>query len=1013
MNHTTHTLLSDTLRDIGARRRVPDATYRLQFHAGFTFRDAEHLTEYLRDLGISHCYASPYLQARPGSTHGYDIINHNAFNPELGSEADYAAWCDALRSRGMGQVMDIVPNHMGIVANENAWWRDVLENGIASPYAGYFDIAWTASTRPELHGKVLLPVLGDPYGKALESQQIRLEYHAGTLHIVYFDLRFPVSPRSYGVVLGRVGAELVGHLDKDAPAMLEFLSILTAVRNLPPRSDADPASQAERSREKEVIKRRLAALSDESAEICAALERTIALFNGTPGEPHSFDPLDELLNEQAYRLSFWRVASDEINYRRFFDINELAALSMEREEVFNATHGLILGLLQEGRIDGVRVDHPDGLYDPKQYLQRLQEAYILSCARKRFESDPGYQGQDWPAVERALRQAIAEGLRQGEEPVLRRPLYAVVEKILMSGEALPSDWPTHGTTGYEFLNFVNGLFVDRSATDAFTHFYREWIQSDRPFAETVYLRKYLILQNALSSELHMLAHQLDRLAQRDRWSRDFTLNGLRHALRLVIAGFPVYRSYISNEGVRDEDREYIRRAVRAARQHAFGLSSALFTFIRSTLELQARPGLLDEAYGYEQRRFAGKFQQVTSPVMAKGMEDTAFYVYNRLVSLNEVGGDPGRFGIDPGDVHEYLEDRRQAWPWAFSTMSTHDTKRSEDVRARLNVLSELPREWEEAVRRWSTLNRGHRTDLDDGPAPDANEEYLYYQSLLGAWPLEPYDDAEYQRFVQRVQDYMQKALHEAKVHSSWINPDTEYVEAFKKFVAQTLDPAVSGAFLQDLRTLQRKVAHYGLFNSLAQTLIKLTAPGVPDTYQGTELWALHLTDPDNRQPVDYALRKRLLAHLRERCAVRPRLPQLARELVSQKEDGRIKLYVTWRALGCRREHPDLFTTGAYIPLAASGSQQEHVFAFARIHGGDCAVVIVPRLLTRVAPDLTQLPLGSAIWDETAVTLPALPARSLTNLFTGETIALAGSQPRQLLLARLFNYFPVALLVGSR
>jgi (1->4)-alpha-D-glucan 1-alpha-D-glucosylmutase len=1011
MSYPVETLLADTLQDIEARRRLPTATYRLQLHARFTFRDAERLTDYLHDLGISHCYASPYLQARPGSTHGYDIINHNALNPELGSEADYSAWCDALDRHGMGQILDIVPNHMGIVANENAWWRDVLENGVASPYAGYFDIAWTASNRPELHGKVLLPVLGDPYGKALESRQIRLEYQAGTLQVAYFELRLPVAPRSYALVLGRGLAELVGNLDKEAPAMHEYMSILTAVRNLPPRSDADPASQAERLREKEVIKRRLGTLTEESAEVRAAMERTITLFNGTPGEPHSFDLLDELLNEQAYRLSFWRVASDEINYRRFFDINELAALSMEREDVFAATHGLILRLLQERRLDGVRVDHPDGLYDPKQYLQRLQEAYVVACARQSFDRDPESQGQDWLVVERALRQAIAEGIRDNHSQ-LRRPLYAVVEKILMSGEPLPADWPTYGTTGYDFLNVVNGLFVDSAAADELTHFYRDWTQTEPSYGQMVYQKKYLILQSALSSELHMLAHQLDRLAQRDRWSRDFTLNGLRHALRLVIAGFPVYRSYISNEGVSDADREYIRRAVRAARQHSFGLNMALFSFIRSTLELQPRQGLLDEAYVYEQRRFAGKFQQVTAPVMAKGMEDTTFYVYNRLVSLNEVGGDPGRFGIDPSDAHKYLEERREHWPWALSSSSTHDTKRSEDVRARLNVLSELPREWEDGLRRWSNLNRAHRTELDDGPAPDANEEYLYYQSLLGAWPHESHSGDDRARFVQRMQDYMLKALHEAKVHSSWINPDPEYIEAVKHFVAQTLDPAVSGPFLEDLRRVARKVAHYGIFNSLAQTLIKLTAPGVPDTYQGTELWAFHLTDPDNRRPVDYELRRGLLQQLRERAAVRARLPQLARELLAQKEDGRIKLYVTWRALTCRREHPELFTTGAYVPLAASGVEQQHVFGFARMNGQSCAVVAVPRLVTRLTPDMSRPPLGAAAWDETALALPELPAKGLLNVFTGETIALAGPQPRHLLLARVFSHFPVALLVGT-
>jgi len=501
----------------------------LQLHAGFTFRDAEAIVPYLRELGVTHCYTSPYLQARHGSTHGYDIINHNALNPEIGSEAEHASWTAALRRHDMGQILDIVPNHMGIVANENAWWRDVLENGQASPFAGYFDITWTASTRPELHGRVLLPVLGDPYGKALESQQLKLEYQSGAFQIAYFDLRFPVAPSSYRLILGQALSELMSTLDKESPTMLEYLSILTAVKNLPPRSEADPVRLGELLREKEVTKRRLAALTDESAPVRAALEQTVRLYNGHPGEPRSFDLLDELLNDQPYRLSYWRVATDEINYRRFFDINELAALSTEREEVFAATHALILKLLQEGHLDGVRIDHPDGLYDPRQYLLRLQASYLLACAHHVFETRREYQDLDWSTLERAVRLRIAELQRQGDEDALRRPLYVVVEKILMTGEPLPEDWPIHGTTGYQFLNVVNGLFVDARNVDPFTRTYERWAQEHRAFSETVYDNKFMILQTALASELHMLAHQLDRLAQRDRWSRDFTLNGLRHA----------------------------------------------------------------------------------------------------------------------------------------------------------------------------------------------------------------------------------------------------------------------------------------------------------------------------------------------------------------------------------------------------------------------------------------------------------------------------------------------------
>jgi (1->4)-alpha-D-glucan 1-alpha-D-glucosylmutase len=1010
---TADELLTETLGQLDSRRRLPESTYRLQLHSSFTFRDALGITAYLNDLGITHCYASPYLQARPGSTHGYDIINHNALNPEIGSEEDYTAWTSALHEQGIGQILDIVPNHMGIVANDNAWWRDVLENGQASLYAGYFDISWTASSRPELHGKVLLPLLGEPYGKVLESQQLKLEYAGGAFQIAYFELRLPVSPGSYAALLGHALSDLVGKLDKDSPAMHEYLSILTAVKNLPPRTEIDPVRLAERQREKEVIKRRLGTLTDESSEVRSALGVTLQQYNGKAGEPLSFLLLDELLNDQPYRLSFWRVASDEINYRRFFDINELAALSMDREEVFAATHGLILRLLQEGKVDGVRIDHPDGLYDPRQYLERLQEAYVVSCARRLFETREEYQGQDWPAVERLLRSQIADRRRQRSNGARFRPLYAVVEKILMAGEALPEGWPTYGTTGYDFLNMVNGLMVDGRNEEAFTRTYQDCAQDERPYAETVYRKKFLILQNALASELHMLAHQLDRLAQRDRWSRDFTLNGLRHALRLVIAGFPVYRSYIADEGVREADVRHILRAVQRARPRNPALSRAVFDFIRDTLLLRPRQGLLDDSYVYEQRRFAGKFQQVTAPVMAKGMEDTAFYVYNRLLSLNEVGGDPGRFGVPAADLHRYLQERQARWPWALSSSSTHDTKRSEDVRARLDVLSELPQEWRAAFGRWSALNEPHKTQLEDGPAPDANEEYLFYQTLLGAWPLEPFTNGDRVRFIERVQGFMQKALHEAKVHSSWINPDAAYDEALRQFVARALDPNVSGAFLEDVRGLAARITHYGMFNSLAQTLIKLAAPGVPDTYQGTELWDFSLTDPDNRRPVDYERRRQMLRELREKVSsAGERLPALARELVARKEDGRAKLYLTWRALTCRREHAGLFSSGEYLPLEVIGAKNDFVFAFARRMDRQCAVVAVPRLLATLVPDTERMPLGTDVWQETALALPELPARKLWNIFTGEKLTLSGSAPQRLLLARAFANFPVALFLGE-
>jgi (1->4)-alpha-D-glucan 1-alpha-D-glucosylmutase len=1026
-------LLHKTSERLAAGRPFPESTYRLQFHSGFTFRDATAILPYLADLGVTHCYSSPYLQARPGSQHGYDITNHGALNPEVGSEEDYAAWVADLQARGLGQILDTVPNHMGVAGNDNAWWNDVLENGPASPYAGYFDIAWRDSPRPQLRDRILLPVLGDPYGAALEAQQLRLSHSAGSFTIHYFDRVFPVEPGSYKLILSRCALELGQSLAADAPALVEFQSILTAISHLPPTDETAPAAVAERQREKDVIKRRLGTLTQESAPVRDAIEKTVALFNGRAGDAHSFDLLDELLDAQAYRLSYWRVASDEINYRRFFDINELAALSMEKPEVFAATHELILRLLREGKVNGLRIDHPDGLYDPRQYLERLQQHYLLDCAQDVFESDPEFRGLEWKDLEGELLEKWAtRGASRGDdsrsESSTFRPLYVVVEKILGPGEPLPEDWPIHGTSGYHFLNVINGLFLDPEGDKPLTRAYREWTGLDDPFAEIVYQKKLLILQVSLSSELQMLAHQLDRLAQKNRWSRDYTLNSLRYALQQIIACFPVYRSYISDTGVHDSDRKYVEQAVRRAMLRNPTVSRGLFRFVRDMILLRypesapLRPDDLssgrrssEEDDRAEQRRFAGKFQQVTAPVMAKGMEDTAFYVYNRLLSLNEVAGDPGKFGTPPEVAHRYFTERQARWPWSMSPLSTHDTKRGEDVRARLNVLSELPGEWRDAVDRWSRLNERHRPVVDEAPVPDANEEYFLYQTLVGAWPLELYGSEEYAQFVQRIQDYMHKALHEAKVHTSWINPDDEYDTAIQEFVARILDEKGNAPFLQDFRTFQKRISHFGLFNSLAQTLLKFTSPGVPDTYQGTELWDFSLVDPDNRRPVDYQRRQQLLRGLQGRVAeAGPDRRELARELARSREDGRIKLYVTWQGLRCLREHPGLFTTGEYLPVTTTGPGQDHVFSFVRRQGDEMALVVVPRLLTRLPESPDGLPLDEQVWQDTALVLPeAVAGRRWQNVFTSEEVSSAGGQGEVTLPVReVFAHFPVALLLAK-
>ena len=890
-------------------RPFPESTYRLQFHAGFTFRQATEVVPYLADLGVTHCYASPYLKARPGSTHGYDVIDHCSLNPEVGTEREYEAWVEAMRRYGMSHILDIVPNHVGVATNDNKWWNDVLEHGPASRFGNYFDIAWRGSPRPELHDKVLLPVLGGHYGEVLEKGELRLVYEGGKPAVAYYDRRFPVSPKTYDLIFGPGGKPSAGRVEA---------------------------------------------------------------MNGKPGDPRSFDRLDDLLSAQNYRLAYWRTASDEINYRRFFDINDLAALSMERQEVFDDTHAFIFRLVAEGKVAGLRIDHPDGLYDPKQYFDRLQ--------RRAAELNS-------------------------------QPLYVVAEKILAPDEPLPAEWACHGTSGYDFLVQLNGLFIDRANEAAFTRLYHDWTGDDTPFEELVYRKKLLILDISLASELQMLAHRLDRIAQKDRHTRDFTHNGLRHALREVIACFPVYRSYVSETGIHETDRLHMDTAIRHAIERNPKTDPSVFHFVRDAV-LQKYPDTFEDEDKAEQLQFAGKFQQLTAPTTAKGIEDTAFYIYNRLISLNEVGGEPSHFGVPPEQLHRYFADRQRHWPYALSALSTHDTKRSEDVRARINVLSEIPDEWRQCVERWGRLNEPHKQDVAGLAAPDRNEEYLLYQTLVGAWPLgEPAGD-EYATFVKRVQAYMEKALREAKVHTSWTNPNADYDAAVAGFVARILDERVSGEFLRDFRAFQRRVSHYGLLHSLSQTLLHLTAPGVPDTYQGQEVWDFSLVDPDNRRPVDYGLRRQMLDGLKRQFDVAgPDHPTFITDLLGALSDGRAKLLVTWQALLTRRNHPGLFTTGDYLPLDATGPRRDHLFAFARRHGERRAVVAVPRLLTRLMPD-GQLPAGPEVWRDTQLVMPATDRETtFRNVFTGERMTVSPSGG-SLTVGELLARFPVTLLLSE-
>jgi (1->4)-alpha-D-glucan 1-alpha-D-glucosylmutase len=872
----------------------PRATYRLQLHGGFGFDQAAELAPYLAALGISHVYSSPYLQAARGSTHGYDVVDHGRVNVELGGAEGHQRFCAALARAGLGQLLDIVPNHMAITP-ENQWWWDVLENGPSSPYAACFDVEWNPpGTRvPDV---VLVPVLGDHYGRVLEAGELALERHGGTFVVRYHDHVWPVAPRSLDGLLARAAA---------GAGSDELAWLAEAFEGLPLPSDRGAAQR--RHRHKEVLKRLLARLLEENNAAAAAVDAEVERIN------RDADALDAVLQRQNFRPAFWRTAAQELGYRRFFDVNSLVGLRTEDERVFADTHALVLRWLREGVLDGLRIDHPDGLRDPEGYFRRLQE------------HAPG--------------------------------AWVVAEKILERGERLPETWPIAGTTGYEFLNRLGGVFVDPRGEEPLTRFYAEFTGEGAPYAAVVRDKKLQVLREVLGSDLNRLTAVLQDVCARHRRYRDYTRSELHNALRELIACFPVYRTYArAPDGpLTGQDERYVTGAVAAARANRADLDPELFDFLGRLLRLETRGDLETE--------LVMRFQQVTGPAMAKGVEDTAFYNFNRLASLNEVGGDPGRFGFAPEEFHAACTEAWARWPRALLATSTHDSKRSEDVRARLGLLSEIPLRWADAVRGWATMNEDRR-----GPV-DRNTEYLFYQTLVGAWPLS----------ADRAAAYMLKAAREAKVHTSWTRPDEAWEEALGGFVRDCLEDV---EFRRDVAAFVGPLIEPGRITSLAQTLVKIAAPGVPDFYQGSELWDLSLVDPDNRRPVDYELRRRLLAEAEGLTA---------EEAVARMDEGLPKLWLIRRALCARRSRSRTFgpgEPGRYRPLAAAGARAGHVLAFQR---GAEAVCVVPRLVLSLAGE----------WEDTTLALP--PGRWRDEL-TGDEAA--GDVRLSGLLAR----FPVALLL---
>lgn len=948
-------VLEAPTHDLRSTPHVPSSTYRLQLHEGFDFAAARRVLPYLARLGVTDVYLSPIWTSTPGSTHGYDVTDHAEVNPRLGGEAGLRRLVDRARELGLRLVVDFVPNHMGIQGGHNPYWEDVLMHGRASRYAHFFDISWQPLKRA-LENKVLLPTLGDQYGRVLERGELNLERDGGRFFLRYWERRFPISPRSLAALLAQVAGRLSTGDDH-----AELASIARSAASLPRSTSAELTDEDRlaRAEEVDVIARRLATLTEASRRVREALDGVLETANGDPAL------LDSLVQEQNYRLASWRVAAEQINYRRFFDINDLAALRMEDPRVFNWAHAKLFELVQGGVVSGVRLDHTDGLYDPAGYFRALQQGA-----------------------------AEALGLPVPEEGAPREtlPLYVVAEKILEPGERLPEGWMVHGTTGYDFLAQLGGVFVDGGGEEEITAIYRRFTGDRDSYPEHLYRGKSLIQRVSLPGEVNVLAEHLERLAEADLRFRDFTLSALREVIREVIAAFPVYRTYVRGDGSREPgDNARIELAIRDAKAHSRrqsrDLDPSLFDFLEAVLKL----GAPDEATRERYADFALKFQQLTGPVTAKGAEDTAFYRYGRLLSLNEVGGDPAHFGTPPKAFHVAARDRAEHWPGALLAGSTHDTKRGEDTRARISVLSEMPQTWSAYLSGWLPLVRALETPTELGPAPSALNVYLLLQTALGAYPL----DGKLDDLAGRLSDYMLKVAREAKLRTSWAANDGEYEAALGRLVRGLLE---NERYLETLRELHTRISPYGAQNGLSATLVRLTAPGVPDTYQGSEGWNQSLVDPDNRRPVDYPSRTRTLARIERRHAENGL--RLATDLLAGYEDGGVKLLVSWAALQARAAHPELFRHGSYRPLGAG----RHLLAFAREHGDELAVTVAPRLTYSLTREKTPWALGE-VWGNRQLTLPR--PGTYENVLTGERVRARGEK---IALAKVLEDFPLALLV---
>src|SRR5579864_1192261 len=942
------------------------ATYRLQFNKDFTFQAATNLLDYLFDLGVTHVYASPIFRSRPGSSHGYDVIDPTRLNPEIGSEADFSLFQEGLRKRGMGLVLDVVPNHVS-ASSENSWWMDVLENGPESAYASYFDIDWHPPSR-NLDGKILLPVLGKPFGEVLEEQELKVVFLEGRLYVQYFESLFPLAPKSYARVVGRGIAKLKEKLGEDSPIYQEYSGIVAAMVSLTTLEPGWLGAIGEKRPQFEALRERLKQAAAANKNVQQLFEANMADFAGKRKHPWSFALLERLLAEQFYVLTYWQNVNEEINYRRFFTITDLVGVRVEDPLVFDATHTLVKRLAEQPVIGALRIDHIDGLRDPLAYLNRLKEQLTVP---------PG----------------TAEA----------KPVSIFVEKILARTEHLPSDWPVAGTTGYEFLNALNSFFVDPRGTRRVEDIYFGFIGKKPVYEDLLYQKKMLVMATLLGVEMRSLGHQLSLLADSDRYARDLSRTDLTQALVETTAYLPMYRTYIRNLELSSRDRSVIEQAILEAQERKFYLKAANFDFVRDVLLLRNRPHLLPEQR--EARiSFVMRWQQFTGPIMAKAFEDTFLYVYNPLISLNDVGGDPRPSVAGSADFPAFLKTRAKRWPDSLNATTTHDTKRSEDVRARINVLSEIPKDWKLHLDRWARLNAKHARNLKGQRVPDRNDEIFLYQTLLGAWPLENHDCAQ---FVTRVQDYSIKATREAMVHTRWTVPNHAHENGVKSFVASILKCGHDNRFLQDFAGFQERIAYYGMLNGLSQTLLKILSPGIPDFYQGSELWDLRLVDPDNRQPVDFSKRNAMLESIRDAHASGGAL-SLSNELVKNWRDGRIKLYLIWKTLNFRREHRALFDRGDFEQVEVVGARKRNVAAFVRRYRRELSLVIVPRWLAGANHSADQ----NGFWANTSIRLNESLPKSWTNVLTDEEVKVNGKRNLRLPVATMLMNFPVALLTES-